>query len=135
MYSSRKVMLLAAIGAGLTVGGHWFGSSRAETALADAIASYPKANDIVDGSMVDIVLAFQVPVDRERPTLILRSSPGDRPLRPRLESATNYLFSVAGRLNHGAYELFWEARLSGGQSSNGTIRFIAKPSSPTSAPP
>jgi methionine-rich copper-binding protein CopC len=87
------------------------------------VTSHPKAHDVVDGSMVDIVLGFNVPVDHERSTLTLRSGQGDRQLRPRLESAPNYLFGTAGRLVPGAYELEWSAWLSGGQIRSGRIPF------------
>jgi methionine-rich copper-binding protein CopC len=135
MFSLRTVRLLAAIVAALTIGGLPLGNSRAETESTGVITSYPKPNDIVDGTMVDVALVFQMPVDHQRSTLTLRSSEGDRQLRPRLESAPNYLFGVAGRLPPGPYELFWEARLPGGQSASGTIPFTVKPSHQTSTRP
>ena len=132
MRSLRTVMLPAAIVSAMIIGGQPLGSSRAETVSTDVITSSPKANDIVDGTMVDISLVFGAPVDHQRSTLTLRSSQGDRQLRPRLESAPNHLFGVAGHLEPGAYELVWEARLSGGRSSSGTIPFTVKPDRQTS---
>jgi methionine-rich copper-binding protein CopC len=123
MRSLRMVGLIAYIVAAWIIGALSFERSLAATASTGVVTSHPKANEIVDGSMVDIVLGFEVPVDHERSTLNLRSGRGDRQLRPRLESAPNYLFGTAGRLVPGAYQLEWTALLSGGQFRSGTIPF------------
>jgi methionine-rich copper-binding protein CopC len=128
MRSLRTVRLIASIVAALIIGALSLESSRAETVSTGVVTSYPKADDVLDGSMVDIVLGFEVPVDHERSTLTLRSGQGERQLRPRLESAPNYLFSTVGGLAPGAYELDWEARLSGGQIRSGTIPFTVNSS-------
>ena len=107
----------------LIVGVLPFGQSRAAAVWTEVGPSYPRANVVVDGSMVQVVLGFEVSVDHERSTLTLRSAQGDQELRPRLESAPNYLFSIVGRLAPGAYELVWEARLAGGQIRRGTLPF------------
>jgi methionine-rich copper-binding protein CopC len=78
--------------------------------------------------MVDIVLGFEVPVDHQRSTLTLRSDQGERELRPRLESAPNYLFGTAGRLVPGTYELDWSAWLSDGQIRSGKLPFTVNSS-------
>src|SRR5215813_540445 len=80
---------------------------RAATEPTSVITSYSKPNDAVYGSMVEISLGFEVPVDHQRSTLILRSTQGDRQIRPRLESPPNYLFGIVGRLPAGDYELIW----------------------------
>jgi methionine-rich copper-binding protein CopC len=123
MRSLQTIRLVASIVAALIIGALPPESSGAETVSTGVVTSYPKANEVVDGSMVDISLSFEAPVDHQRSTLTLRSSQGDRQLRPRLESAPNYLFGVAGRLAPGAYELAWTAWLSGGQIRSGTIPF------------
>jgi methionine-rich copper-binding protein CopC len=128
MRSLRTVRLVAVVVAALMIGALPLGISRAGTVSTGVVTSYPKANDIVDGSMVQIALGFEVPVDHERSTLTLRSGQGDRQLRPRLESAPNYLFSIVAGLAPGAYELVWEARLAGGQIRTGTIPFTVNSS-------
>lgn len=110
------------------IGAVLLGISYAETVSTSVVTSYPKANVVVDGSMVQIALGFEVPVDHQRSTLTLRSREGDRHLRPRLESAPKYLFSIVAGLAPGAYELVWEARLSGGQIRSGTIPFTVNSS-------
>jgi hypothetical protein len=100
-----------------------FGQSRATPVWTDVVPSYPRVNVVVDGSVVHATLGFEVPVDHELSTLTLRSGQGRQELRPRLESAPNYLFSNLGRLAPGAYELAWEARLAGGQIRRGTVPF------------
>jgi methionine-rich copper-binding protein CopC len=117
------VRVVATTVAVLMIGPLLFASARAERMSTRMVRSYPQANDVLDGSMVDIVLGFEVPVDHERSTLTLRSERGDRELRPRLESAPNYLFGTAGRLVPGAYELDWSAWLADGQVRSGKIPF------------
>jgi methionine-rich copper-binding protein CopC len=104
----------------------------AEAASTGIVSTYPKANDVVYGSTVQISLGFEVPVDHERSTLLLKSDLGDRQLCPRLESAPNYLSGIAGHLAPGAYELIWVARLSDGRTSTGTLPFTLK-STPATA--
>jgi hypothetical protein len=81
--------------------------------------------------MVQVHLCFEAPVDHERSTLTLKSREAVRQLIPRLEAATDCLFSIVGRLAPGAYDLVWEARLSGGQTENSTIPFTVKSSQAT----
>ena len=131
MRSLRKVRLMTIIVAAFTIGVLPSGMTRAATASTSVVSSYAKANDAADGSMIQISLGFKVPVDHQRSTLILRSVRGDRQLRPRLDSSPNYLFSIVGRLPPGDYELVWEARLSDGQQSSGTLSFTAKPGQDT----
>jgi methionine-rich copper-binding protein CopC len=123
MRSLQTVGQVASIVAALIVLAPSLESPRAETVSPGIVTSDPMPNDVVEGSMVDIILGFEVPVDHERSTLTLRNGNGYRQLRPRLESAPNYLFGIAGRLAPGAYELEWTAWLSGGQIRTGTIPF------------
>jgi methionine-rich copper-binding protein CopC len=127
MRSLRTVRLVAVIVAALMIGALPLGISRAAPVWTGVVTAYPTANDVVDGSMVQINLGFEVPVNHERSTLTLRSGQGDRQLRPRLESAPNHLFSIVGGLAPGAYELVWEARLANGQIRSGTIPFTINP--------
>jgi uncharacterized membrane protein YkgB/methionine-rich copper-binding protein CopC len=131
--SSRTIRRVGVMVAALMIGALPLGISRARTGSMDVVASYPKPNDVVDGSMFQISLRFDLPVDHKRSTLTLRSREGVLQLRPRLESAPNYLFSIAGPLAPGAYELVWEARLSGGQTRRGTIPFTVKSSQPSAS--
>lgn len=131
MRSSRTVRRAGVMVAALIIGTLPLETSRAQTGLMGVVASYPRANDVVDGSAFQISLRFDLPVDHERSTLTLRTRQDVRQLRPRLGSATNYLFSIAGPLAPGAYELIWEARLSGGQTRSGTIPFTVKSSQPS----
>jgi methionine-rich copper-binding protein CopC len=128
MRSSRTIWRVGVTIAALIVGGLPLGTLHAETGSMDLVRSYPKPNDVVDGSMVSVHLCFEAPVDHERSTLTLRSREAVRPLRPRLEAATDCLFSIVGRLAPDEYDLGWEARLSGGQTDSGTIPFTVRSS-------
>ena len=126
MRSLRKVRLVAVMLAAFMIGVLPLGITHAETAPTSVVTTYPKANDVIYGSLVQISLGFEVPVNHLRSTLTLKGAQGDRQLRPRLESAPNHLFSLVGRLPPGDYELVWEALLSDGQHSSGTISFTVK---------
>ena len=128
MRSLRTIRLVAAIAAAFMIGVLPLGITRAATTSTSVVTSHPNANDAVDGSIVQISLGFEVPVDHQRSTLTLRSIQGDRQLRPRLQASPNHLFTIVGRLSPGDYELVWEARLSGGQTRNGTIPFTVNSS-------
>jgi methionine-rich copper-binding protein CopC len=128
MRNSRTIRRVVAIVATVLIGALSPEIPRAETESTDVVASYPSANVVVDGSMVQISLRFEEPVDHRRSTLTLKSGQGNRQLRPRLNSAPNYLFGEAGGLAPGAYELEWTARLADGRSASGTIPFTVKPS-------
>jgi methionine-rich copper-binding protein CopC len=123
MRSSRTSRRVGVTIAALIIGGLPLGTLHAETRSMDVVRSSPKPNDVVDGSMVSVHLCFEAPVDHERSTLTLRSRDAVRQLRPRLEAATDCLFSIVGRLAPGDYDLVWEARLSDGQTDSGTIPF------------
>jgi methionine-rich copper-binding protein CopC len=110
----------------LMIGALLLGTMRAESETMGIIASSPKAHDVVDGSMVSVSLRLDAPVDHERSRLLLKSDQGVRELKPRLGSAPNYLFSIAGHLTPGAYELVWKAQLSDGRTTSGTIPFNVK---------
>jgi hypothetical protein len=114
----RRMELLVAAS---VVGVLWFGTLEAGSGSTGVIRSYPEPHDIVDGSMVQVHLCFEAPVDHERSTLPLGSSEAIRQLRPRLEEATDCLFTIVGRLAPGDYELVWGARLLGGRVDNGTL--------------
>jgi methionine-rich copper-binding protein CopC len=126
--SPRNIWRVGVIIAASNIGGLPPGMSHAETGSMDVVRSYPKPNDVVDGSMAQVHLCFGAPVDHERSTLTLRSRGSVRQLRPRLEAATDCLFSIVGRLAPGDYDLGWEARLSGGQTDSGTISFTVRSS-------
>jgi methionine-rich copper-binding protein CopC len=126
MRGLRLGWLAALIIAALMIGALPLRTSSAETVSTGIVTAHPKANDVVDGSMVQISLGFEAPVDHERSMLLLKTSRGDRQLKPRLESAPNYLFGIAGHLAPGAYELDWTARFSDGRSSGGAIPFIVE---------
>jgi methionine-rich copper-binding protein CopC len=133
MRSSRTIWRVSVIATALIIGGLPLGTSRADTGSMDLVRSYPKPNDVVDGSMVQVHLCFEAPVDHERSTLTLRSRGPIRQLRPRLEAATDCLFSIPGRLAPGDYDLVWEAWLSGGQTDSGTIPFTVRSSQASSS--
>jgi methionine-rich copper-binding protein CopC len=96
MHTSRTIRLIAATVAMFLIEALPLSISCAEITSTGVVVSHPATNDAVDGSMVQISLDFGVPVDHERSTLTLNSSQGHRQVRPRLESAPNYLFGIAG---------------------------------------
>jgi methionine-rich copper-binding protein CopC len=74
MHTLRKIRLVTVIVAAFMIGGLPSGITRAATASTSVVTTYPKANDAVDGSMVQISLGFKVPVDHQRSVLTLRSA-------------------------------------------------------------
>ena len=116
----RAIVTVAALMIGIIP----LGVDRAATVSTVIVTPNLGSNDVVDRSTVQIFLGFDVPVDHQKSTLTLKSPQGDRQLKPRLESAPNYLFSIAGNLAPGAYELAWQARLPGGQTQSGIIPFM-----------
>jgi methionine-rich copper-binding protein CopC len=125
--NAATIRLAIAATVALLIGAPLTERSVAQTVPIGVVATHPNANDIIDGSMVVVYLSFEMPVDHERSTLTLKTVDGGRQLKPRLDSAPNYLVGTAGRLMPGTYELEWVAQLSDGRSANGTIPFTVKP--------
>lgn len=90
------------------------------------IASEPKPNEVVDGGLVIFSLQLDVPVDHRRSTILLRDSTGVRELKPRLNSAPQFLFYLPGHLAPGAYELTWRAQTPSGPGVNLRVPFSIK---------
>ena len=126
MRSLRRGQLATVTVAALIIGALPFGITRAEMVSKSVTPTYSKSNDVEYGSLVRISLGFEAPVDHQKSMLTLKSARGDRQLRPRLESAPNYLFVSVGHLPPGDYELVWQALLSDGQHSRGAISFTVK---------
>ena len=90
------------------------------------IESSPKQGEAVKGEAVMVSLRFDEPVDHEDSKLTLKSSKGDRDLKPSLAAGAKYLVGTAGRLEPGEYELVWEAHLANGVTRTGTISFTVQ---------
>ena len=117
--------IVAAIAA-LIMGSPLLATAQAGSEPNNIVTSFPRAHEVVDGSMVLVSLRFDVPVDHQSARFLLKSNEGVRELRARLRSAPKDLFSIVGHLMPGAYELLWEARLADGRSAKGTIPFTVQ---------
>jgi methionine-rich copper-binding protein CopC len=93
---------------------------------AEIVTSFPKAHDVVDGTMVVVSLRFNARVDHQSARFLLKGDEGVRELRARLRSAPNALFAIVGHLTPGPYELTWEARLADGRTVKDWIPFTVK---------
>jgi methionine-rich copper-binding protein CopC len=102
------------------------GMARAQADGMGLISSSPQPHDVVSGSTVSITLRFNAPIDRARSRLTLKSGEDVRTLTPRLSGSPNYLFSSAGRLPPGSYELVSSVRSADGRTTSGTIPFTVK---------
>jgi methionine-rich copper-binding protein CopC len=87
------------------------------------VESFPMVNQIMDGSATSFAIRFDGPVDHASSRLMLVTPHGVVPLRARLDSEPNTLYSAVGKLPPGGYELRWEAKAWDGVVSKGTIPF------------
>ena len=87
------------------------------------VESFPMVNQIMNGSATSFAIRFDGPIDHAGSRLMLVTPHGVVPLRARLDSEPNTLYSAVGKLPPGSYELRWEAKASDGVVSKGTIPF------------
>jgi methionine-rich copper-binding protein CopC len=87
------------------------------------VESFPMIDQIMNGRATSFSVRFDGPIDHAASRLTLVTPHGARPLRARLDSEPNTLFTAVGTLPPGSYELRWEARAMDGEVSKGTIPF------------
>ena len=87
------------------------------------LESHPKVDEIMEGKGVSFAIRFDQPVSHRASRLILVTPQGKRSLVLRLDTQPDTLYTFAGDLPDGMYELQWEAHATDGTVISGTIRF------------
>ena len=87
------------------------------------LESHPKVDEIMEGKGVSFAIRFDQPVSHRASRLTLVTPQGKRSLVLRLDTQPDTLYTFAGDLPDGRYELQWEAHATDGTVISGTIRF------------
>ncbi len=98
----------------------------AGTAWAHAIIveSTPKINDVINGSVLEINLRFNVRIDGARSKLTLVLPDGtSRPVEFPRQSSPDSLSATVARLLPGKYQLHWQVLAGDGHITQGDIPF------------
>jgi methionine-rich copper-binding protein CopC len=100
----------------------WWPAAHAQP--QDVAHSRPVVTEVVDGPAVSFVIRFGELIDHERARVTLVMPGRTRMLRARLDSRPNTLFTAAGALPPGSYQLQWEVIEADSAVSRGAIHFV-----------